>query len=212
MFVKSTPKIKCYIHRSHSCCPKEDNPEKLFISSIILHSSIIIDPGALVCISLHRSDFVTYKNSKMKIKDLSSLNQVVGEGVISWSLQDVNGELDQLELFGYHMPNAEVCFLIPQVLIKTIGGHALQTANEINVVLNNGNNICAQFCLQSNLPMIPLTIENGRKHYFWNKAFDFSVDSFCNINALKSILHQLNTNLSASQKELLLWHQQLSHA
>jgi hypothetical protein len=182
------------------------------LSSKILHSSIIIDSGALVCISLHRSDFVTYKNSKMKFNYLSSSNQVARDGIISWFLQDVNGELVQLELLGYHIPNAEVCLLSSQVLIKIIGGHALQTANRIDVVFDNGNNFRAQFCPQSNHPMIPLALGNERKHCFWNKAFGFLVDSFCDINALKSILHQSNTNLLASQKELLPWHQLLSHA
>ncbi len=107
----------------------------------MLCSSIIIDSGALVRISLHRSDFVTYKNNKMKIKDLSSLNQVAGEEIISWSLQDVNGKLVQLELIGYHIPNAEVPLLSPQKLIKAIGSHALQTATRINVVLDNGKKL-----------------------------------------------------------------------
>jgi hypothetical protein len=44
------------------------------------------------------------------------------------------------------------------------------------------------------------------------KLFGFSVEIFHEINAVKSLLHQANTNLSASQKELLLWHQCLSHA
>jgi hypothetical protein len=55
--------------------------------------------------------------------------------------------------------------------------------------------------------MIPLALENEMKYCFWKKAFGFSVDSVCDINALKSILHQSNTNLLASQKEILLWHQ-----
>ena len=37
-------------------------------------------------------------------------------------------------------------------------------------------------------------------------------DGFSEINAIKTVLHQSNSNLSASQKELLLWHQWLSHA
>jgi hypothetical protein len=61
------------------------------LSSKIVTSNVIIDTGALVCISPHRSDFVTYASSKMKIKDLSSSNQVAGEGLIRWSLHDATG-------------------------------------------------------------------------------------------------------------------------
>jgi hypothetical protein len=182
------------------------------LSSTTIRSSIIIDSGTSICISPHKSDFITYKDSKMKIKDLSSSNQVASEGIISWSLQDENGDSVQIELKGYHIPNAEVCFLSPQVLLKTIGGHALQTVNKIDIALENGINLCAQFCPQSNLPMIPLGLENNSKSSFWNETFGFSVDNFHEINAVKSLLHQANTNLLVSQKELLLWHQRLSHA
>jgi hypothetical protein len=40
----------------------------------------------------------------------------------------------------------------------------------------------------------------------------FSIDSLADINTVKNILHQGNTNLSLAQKELLPWHQRLSHA
>jgi hypothetical protein len=174
------------------------------LSSMTIHSSIIVDSVASVCISLHRLDFITYQDSKIKIRDLSSLNQVAGEGIISWTFQDDNGDSVQIELKGYHIPNAEVCLLSPQVLLKMIGGHALQTVDKINIALENGISLCAQFCLQSNLPMIPLGLENNSKSSFWNNSFAFSVYSFCDINAVKAILHQANTNLLASPKELLL--------
>jgi hypothetical protein len=44
---------------------------------------------------------------------------------------------------------------------------------------------------------------------FWNEAFGLTMN---NPRKLKNILGKDNTNLSASQKEVLLWHQRLSHA
>ncbi len=61
--------------------------KKILISSIdsphcfsntAIRSSVIIDSGASVCISLHRFDFLTYNKSNMKIKDLSSWSRPVG--------------------------------------------------------------------------------------------------------------------------------------
>jgi hypothetical protein len=121
-------------------------------------SSIIIDSSASVCISLHRSNFVTFLASKMKIKGLSSSNQVAGEGILLWSLQDMNGDTTYIDLLGYHIPNAEVCLLSLQVLLKTIGGHALQNDKEIAIVLDNGLTFCVQYCPTSNLPLIPLAL------------------------------------------------------
>jgi hypothetical protein len=52
------------------------------LSSKTVNSSVIIDSGASVCISPNRSDFITYKDSKMKIKDLLSSNKVASEGIL----------------------------------------------------------------------------------------------------------------------------------
>jgi hypothetical protein len=37
---------------------------------------------------------------------------------------------------GYHIPKAEVHLLSPQVLLRTIGGQALQTTTNIEISLN----------------------------------------------------------------------------
>ncbi len=52
----------------------------------------------------------------MKIKDLLSSNQVAGEGILRWLIQDTHGASVVIELMGYHIPNAEVRLLSPQVL------------------------------------------------------------------------------------------------
>ena len=50
-----------------------------------------------------------------------------------------------------------------------------------------------------------------KKHRFsfWNEAFGLTLN---NSRELSNILGEDNSNLSASQKEVLLWHQRLSHA
>ncbi len=91
-------------------------------SSQANEGNIIINSAASVCISPHRSDFITYNKSAMKVKDLFSSNQVAGKGIIQWSIKDHRGELVSVELLGYHIPEAEVRLLGPQVLLRTIGG------------------------------------------------------------------------------------------
>ncbi len=108
--------------------------------------SLVIVSGASVCISPHKGDFISYGKSNMKIKDLSSSNNVAGEGMICWSLKDVHGSTIQVELKGYHMPNVEVRLLSPQVLIKTVGGRSLQTKKGVELTLDNGVNLFAQYC------------------------------------------------------------------
>jgi len=148
----------------------------------------------------------------MKIRNLSSSNSVAGEGIIRWSMQDEHGDLVHIELLGYHIPTAEVRLLSPQVLLKTIGGQSKQTVHGIKVSLDNGIKLKAEFCPRSNLPVIPLAHEASSKKCFWAQAFGFSANNFQDLNKIRNVLHQSNTNLSQSQKELLLWHQWLSHA
>jgi hypothetical protein len=156
--------------------------------SKLIGSSLIIDSGASVCISPHKSDFITYNKSKMKIKDLSSSNHVAGEGIIWWSMHDALGTPIKIELLGYHLPKADVRLLSPQVLIKTISGQSLQTDKGIDISLNNRINLFAQYCPQSNLPLIPLALHTESSTCFWNAAFGFTANNFKKINAIKSTL------------------------
>jgi hypothetical protein len=148
----------------------------------------------------------------MKIRYLSSSNSVAGEGIIRWSMQDEHGDLVNIELLGYHFPNADVRLLSPQVLLTTVGGFSTQTVHGVKVSLDNGINLSAAFCPRSNLLNIPLAHEASSKQCFWTQAFGFLADSFQDLNLIHNVLRQTNTNLSQSQKELLLWHQRLSHA
>ena len=59
--------------------------------------------------------------------------------------------------------------------------------------------------------MIPLALSAGSQYCFWSDAFGYTTQDYKGIVGLKSVLHQTNSNLSSSQKEVLLWHQRLSH-
>jgi hypothetical protein len=143
------------------------------LSGQSVQTGVIIDSGASVCITPHQSDFVNYKVSQMKIRDLLSSNSVAGEGIIRWSMQDEHSDLVNIELLGYHIPNADVRLLSPQVLLKTIGGFSTQTVHGVKVSLDNGINLSAAFCPHSNLPIIPLACETSSKQCFWTQAFGF---------------------------------------
>ncbi len=82
------------------------------------------------------------------------------------------------------------------------------TEEGIDMKLDDGIGIFGKYCQRSNLPLVPMA-QVKRKFSFWTEAFSFTVDNLCQ---MKNILVDNNTNLSASQKELLLWHQHLSHA
>jgi hypothetical protein len=83
----------------------------------------------------------------------------------------------------------------------------------VELTLDNGVNLLAQYCPHSNLPFLPLADPSEDIRCFWSKAFGFTTSEFREINAIKlALLNDNNTNLFQPQKEVLLWHQQLSHA
>jgi hypothetical protein len=182
-------------------------------SGSLITSSLVIDSGASVCISPHKEDFVAYGASNMKIKDLSSSNTVAGEGIISWRLRDVNGTTVVIEVKGYHIPHADIRLLSPQVLLSAMGGSSIQTTGGVELKLDNGIALFAPHCPHSNLPLLPLADSSHPVRCFWSRAFSFTSHESTVINEIKkSLLNDSNTNLSLSQKEVLLWHQRLSHA
>jgi hypothetical protein len=179
-----------------------------FSSSTVV-SKVIVDTGASVWISPHKEDFATYVYSNMKIKDLSSTNTVAGKGIIKWDLQDETGYTVTVEAYRYHIPAANLRLLSPQVLIKKDGGQATISARGIHIRLATNSTLVGQYCTCSNLPLIPMAHTKTNRFSFWNEAFGLSMN---NSHELKNILGEDNTNLSASQKEVLLWHQRRSHA
>ena len=191
-----------------------DTPS-LRLSSSIIKSNVIIDTEVSVCILPHQSDFVTYATRTLKINDLSSSNRVAGEGLIHWSLQDINSAVVTLEIMGYHIPNADICLLSPQVLIRTSSGHALLNHNGMDISLDDDTILSANYCPRTNLPMVPLalSIMSMEPWYcFWSDAFGYPIKAYKEIVEIRSVLHQTNSNLYSSQKEVPLWHQHLSHA
>ena len=152
----------------------------LCLSSSIIKSNVINDAGVSVCISPHQSDFVTYVASTIKIKDLSSSNRVAGEGLISWSLQDINGAVVTLELMGYHIPNADIYLLSPQVLIQTSCGYALLNHNSMDISLDNGTILSANYCPCANLPMVPpaLSMSMEPRYCFWLDASGHCIQAY----------------------------------
>ncbi len=73
----------------------------------------------------------------------------------------------------------------------------------------NGLVLDAHLCPQSHLPLLPFVPSGSKLSSFRTHAFAYSAND---VVQAKTILGFANNNLSSSQKELLLWHQHLSHA
>lgn len=173
-----------------------------------LGTPLIVDSGASCCITPHREDFVSYEKSTAKVKDLSGVNKVAGEGMITWKVLDKFGREVQLQMHAYHVPLASVRLLSPQALFKSIAGSDGHQDAKMYLIKLPGDMILEAPYGKVNLPLLQLS--NSVNSCLWAKFFAFNVDD--KIDWKKAILDTTNQNLTAAQRELLVWHFKLSHA
>eukprot|EP00804_Cyclotella_cryptica_P010321 CCRYP_012254-RA/>CCRYP_012254-RA protein AED:0.10 eAED:0.03 QI:0/0/0/1/1/1/3/0/1268 len=184
--------------------------ESAFTSSpTITTPPLIVDTGASCCITPCKDDFISYAPSAAKIRDLSGINTVAGEGLLCWHVLDQQGCEHAIELKGYHIPTASVRLLSPQAMFQSLGGHGEQDISKYSINLPGGPILHAPYG-NGNLPILPLCSPDRTPRCFWTRCFSFHA-SDQNIWA-HSILAASNQNLSLTQKELLLWHHRLCHA
>eukprot|EP00978_Attheya_sp_CCMP212_P020389 scaffold58309_cov49-Attheya_sp.AAC.3 len=167
---------------------------------------LIVNMGALVCITPYRSDFMDYHKMDTKIRGLSSNNAVDGRGTIHWTLRDTFGHNTVVEVQAYHVPTAEIRLFSPQAYFKKNKGKIIVDGK--HSVLKNINGVDLQILHDkvSNLPMIfgaSMDITN----FFANIATDIDY-----LRATLSVTDIQNQNLSSPQKELLRDHFGYGHA
>eukprot|EP00956_Cyclotella_meneghiniana_P007012 scaffold9457_cov86-Cyclotella_meneghiniana.AAC.2 len=178
-------------------------------------SPLIVDSGASVCITPHRRDFKpgTYTSSKMKIRDLSGVNKVHGEGIIQWPAKDSNDNTVLIEVPGFHLDSTEVRLLSPQVLQRSVPGSGFTMIDGKSSILLPGDHIIrAPVSNRSNLPEMLLSTDPVLlDSTFGVETFGFGTDLSDVWNAHFNVCKESNTNLRQSKKELLLWQHRLSH-
>eukprot|EP00956_Cyclotella_meneghiniana_P008045 scaffold10719_cov37-Cyclotella_meneghiniana.AAC.1 len=178
-----------------------------------LDAPLVVDSGASCCITPHREGFTSYSTSKVKVKDLSGVNRVAGEGMINWKVLDSYGAKYTIKLKAYHMPGASVQLLSPQSLytsIKGSDGHQDATKYTMyNIPSATGDVTLEATYGRANLPLLQMSSPTYTR-CLWSSTFAFlAVDQ---TSWARGIASARNQNLTAAQKEVLLWHFKLSHA
>ena len=171
---------------------------------------LIVDTGASCCITPNRDDFVdgTYKDSEVKIKDLSGCNKVGGKGMIRWSIKDSLGRVQTIEIEGYHVPLASVRLLSPQCIYNSFDDtKGSQDRMKYVIHLGQGKMLDANYNY-ANLPVLNLVQEHD-SFGLWHDCFSFNME--LRDNWARSVLEEKNQNLTLAQQECLLWHHRLSH-
>ena len=168
---------------------------------------VIWDTGASVCVSPDKRDFITYQESPdiNEVKGLGGKRStVIGQGMISWAVHDVNGTLHELRLKAYHVPTCKSRLLSTNVLLNTYKGEHL-TVDSTTMNLSG---------IKNDPDRYPVLV-------FYNTSTKLPTTSTYRMADIKaptiamchniSTVHSKNNNLSHSEKELLRWHQRLGH-
>lgn len=152
---------------------------------------LIVDTGASACISPNRDDFAEYSsNSAARIKDLSGVNKVAGEGLIHWDVMKTDGTLISILLPGYHIPHANVRLLSPQCYIQELVKRNVTLSigmdlEHLRFTYPDGSHVHAS-CSYSNIPVLKL--ENSAiKKCFWKHCFHINSTKATVKSSAKSI-------------------------
>jgi len=158
----------------------------------------VVDTGASLTVTSYREDFVTYEPKEgLVINGLTKGASIAGVGMVEWHVEVGNTVLP-IKLRALHVPDAGKRLLCPQQMRKELfPGCPNAEISEAGVVLHTpkGTVLCPYS--ESNVPEITIVSPS-------ETVGDYQALNLC-------LTLEQNQNLTASQKELLKWHNKLGH-
>ncbi|CAJ1969890.1 unnamed protein product [Cylindrotheca closterium] len=173
---------------------------------------MVIDTGASVSITPHESDFI----SKVRPSPLKSINglqgscEVVGSGTVEWTVRDVYGSVRRIRTTAYLVPSAQIRLFSPQCYFQETKGAGSLFLNHRKVVLTLADESELEFPFQSN--NIPMMLDASA--HCAGLGFE-EANMLCgeqDVLGMLSVGAENNQNLTAGEKEMLLYHAKLEHA
>ena len=175
---------------------------------------VIFDSGASCSLSPIRSDFVgeLQPPDVGEMKGIGASIKTVGKGTVEWPIVDLRGCTRILRTTAHHVPGAHVRIFSPQSYFQENGnkGKAIFTADRALLTTPTGFELEFPYNAFSNLPLMLLNNDFESCSVTASDLRDIS-SHFQTLAAFPSVASQTNQNLSAAQKELLLWHWKLCH-
>ena len=195
---------------------------------------LIWDTGASAGLTPFRSDFIDYVEVDFEIRDVTKANKVAGIGTTLHKFVNDKGGVIYLPMVAYHLPNTDVRLFSPQVYHQLHGGHSTVDGDNVKMIpQGRGSTITIPIENgSSNLPCVyNLFVNDKVKKIYASKmrsglkasrlfpALDFfgemplTMSKSSKQQALNLVLQCVgaveNENLTAPQRELLLWHWKL---
>jgi hypothetical protein len=173
---------------------------------------VVLDSGASTSIMPYRDDFIgMIKPCKMKsLKGLTDTTPVIGRGWVEWSIVDVFGVIRTIKTRAYFVPLAKIRLFSPQAYFQEHdAGHCVMNARSTTLTLADDSVLVFPNQQFNNLPFMLPSKQ-------WTTSLMYEGCKFLSNQQLLqlhlSVADKTNQNLTASQRELLLWHWRLGHA
>ena len=173
---------------------------------------IVIDSGASCSLTHNKHDFIgdIRPATINKLRGLSNTTKVLGVGTVEWTIRDVFGAVRTLKTEAYYIPEANIRLFSPQMYFhEQQKGQLVMNHSSTTLCLADGSTLVFPYNSQSNLPLMLPTPTRTVGLTFEDACVlgdGFSARTFM------SVADETNQNLTASQKELLIWYWKLGHA
>ena len=173
------------------------------------NTPIVLDSGASFCITPFIDDFVdTPQPTKAKeMKGIADALRIKGIGTVRWPIRDVFGRTRTITVCAFYVPDANICLFSPQQLFQEAqSGHCIMDHLKTVLELPGGGRLEFPYCPGSNIPFM------YTDHYNKVGLTSAELPDPAGLPAVFDLVAAENANLTAAQKELLLWHFRLGHA
>ena len=181
------------------------------------YTPLVLDTGCSHCVTPYSEDFVgnfIQPCSLDSVQGLDSKARVSGVGMVEWIVRDCFGSVRKLKVHAYWVPSASIRLFSPQQYFQEQGekGSLTITATHATLSLPRGETLTVPHNNGNNLPMMLLEDEVN-----WGGLSSSHIAALANDNpianpfAVLSVVDDLNANLTAAQRHLLLWHWRLGH-
>jgi hypothetical protein len=217
------------VNLTGECCPRNDDncvccqDNKGFTKTrTVYHSQnqhelpIVIDTGASVSVTPIVADFVgpIRPYAVEGLKGLNSEAKVVGEGTVEWMIRDVLGSVRRVRTTEFYVPEASIRLFSPHTYFREHeAGSLFMDSKKIEIELDSCDKLEFPFQLSSNLPLMLTTRHFRKSKNVVGLPFqdETTLSDLNGMTTFLTVADERNQNLTASQRELLLWHQKLAH-
>jgi hypothetical protein len=169
---------------------------------------IVIDTGASVSVTLVLTDFLgpLCPCATANLKGISGRTEVIGEGTVNWMVRYMFGNEREIITTAYYVPEASICLYSPQTYFKENKAGSLHiTHDKKTLTLKDGSQLDFPY-QENNLPLMLTDEHFTRKVLTVGLMFEDTT-----VMATMDVAKEMNQNLTAPQRELMLWHQKWAH-